>query len=201
MRKLTLLLLCLVSVLGCERVSDAVDAFEELYGDYQVRPISLKIDGVDYYSEVDNPSKFISYHFPVKLTIYESDEDGFAFKYLRSDVKCKGNGPDIYALNLKMVSPEGSFTINKRYDLGNESLSGRPFVMFYENAENGYESMKTFTAKSGWVEFTECDPQTMTLGGIFEFTAVYRKGDNNETIQITEGSFSNIPYENAMLEE
>ena len=97
--------------------------------------------------------------------------------------------------------PEGTFAINHRYDLSDESLTGRPLIMFKENTGNEYESMKTYYAKSGWIEFTECDPATMTMGGKFEFTAVYSKGDTSETIKVTEGRFSNIPYENATLEE
>ena len=201
MKKIVSLLLCLASILGCERLSGAVDVFEDVSENPPIRPISLKVDGVNYYSEMDNPSKLIAYHFPVKLKIYEGDEGGFSFKYLRSNIIAKGNGPEMYVLNLKMVSPEGTFAINHRYDISDESLTGRPLIMFKENTGNEYESMKTFYAKSGWIEFTECDPATMTMGGKFEFTAVYSKGDTSETIKVTEGSFSNIPYENATLEE
>ena len=201
MKKLVLLLLCLASVLGCESLSDAVKAFNEVYGDFPDRPVSLKIDGVSYSSETDNPSKFVAYHFPVKLTITDGEENGFSFRYLRNNFNSKGAGQEIYALNLKMASPEGSFALNHRYDLGDESLTGRPFVMFNEKTESGYGSYKTFTAKSGWIEFTECDPEAMTLGGVFEFTAVCSNGDSYETIEVTDGSFSNIPYENVISEE
>lgn len=200
MKKLALLLLCLASVLGCERISDAEKEFLEKYGNLPTRPVSFKIDGVRYYSEMDNESNLIAYHFPAKLKI-EEREEGFAFKYVRYNFEGKGIKPDFYCLNLKMASPEGDFTINKRYDLSDESLTGRPYIHFKDTQPGSQPGdLKTYRAQSGWIEFTECDLEAMTLGGRFEFTVVYKKGELTETLNVTEGTFSNIPYENVESE-
>ena len=134
--------------------------------------------------------------------IFEVEGKGFAISFAGSEWDTENTFRDAH-IGLNCGFFDGHLKKNEEYVFTTEDgLDAYPMFNYtvYEEIESTPESsvhrMHTiwFNASEGWFKITRLSEKDGTVSGKFSFTAVCDSPSSQESIEVTEGFFRNIPY-------